>query len=313
LIATLALAATVAGQSVSLKGVKRVTIAAQGNVKISGESRGDLSSSAPFAAHRTKALLKVSLDPGEAEIRLPRKMHEVVLDNPAGEAEVYELEGYVTIRASRRIVANNAGSTTRIDTRGGEIRVGRAGHITCRSGGGAISIDRADRVDAESRGGDITIGASTGAVAARTLGGNIRVGRATTATLETGGGSIEASNVGSAVLRAVAGGIRIKGAGSAVASTGRGTILADFAGGADWRPSQLSTTWGDIIVSIPSNLALTVEAHIPDPSLPGRIKSEFPEIREGGRRAEGKLNGGGAPLKLTGGGNIWLRRKDIEE
>ncbi|MDX2179448.1 MAG: hypothetical protein SFV18_07640 [Bryobacteraceae bacterium] len=235
-----------------------------------------------------------------------------MIENPAGEAEVYDLDGDVAIRASRRVTVNNL-KRARIDTLGGEVRAGRVGLFHCFSGGGPVQVDFAEEVSVESQGGDITLGEVKGSVWARTLGGNIRVERAGGGVdLQTAGGSIEATAGAGAKCRSGSGGIRLKSGGGAVyAETGRGTVLVEFSG--PILSSRLFTAWGDIVVFLPSNLALNVEAGIPNPALPGIVTSEFREVPGGGRQAAGSLNGGGAPLKIVGGGNIWLRRKVLEE
>lgn|GEM_PF-5690280 len=305
--------ATLAAGEIPLGKTTRVTIFAQGKLKVQGETRTDAVCDLPFVVKSEKDWLKIYVsEPGPVLVRLPRTLDRVAVQNPTGEAEVYDLDGETTIRAARRVTANNLGKTS-VDTMGGNVRVGRVGAFRCVTGGGLVQVDFAEEVDVESRGGDIVVGEARGKVSARTLGGNIRVERAGGAVnLQTAGGSIEVGASNGAVCRSGAGGIRLKNSGGAVfAETGRGTVLVEFAGPA--RSSQLSTAWGDIVVFLPSNLALNVEAEIENPALPGTVVSEFREVPGGGRQAAGALNGGGPLLKIVGGGDIRLRRKAIEE
>lgn len=92
-------------------------------------------------------------------------------------------------------------------------------------------------------------------------------------------------------------------------------ILAEIPLGAVLSYSVLAAARGDIIVYLPSNLAVTVRARTEAAEgVWGRIISEFDEV-QGHRdrrrfvRAEGRLNGGGPVLELAvTGGNIHLRR-----
>jgi hypothetical protein len=108
-------------------------------------------------------------------------------------------------------------------------------------------------------------------------------------------------------------------AGAVHAAANSGSILAELvsghSSGHSMADSVLSTNAGDITVSIPSNLALTIQA-INESGGAGRIVSDFPQVRPqsgvlpgGPLVAEGALNGGGPVLRLNVvGGTIYLRR-----
>jgi len=118
---------------------------------------------------------------------------------------------------------------------------------------------------------------------------------------------------------AAEGTIRLRSAGGSVrASTASGQIYATIEGGVGLEDSLLATGRGDITVSIPSNLQVTVKALNESAGWTGRITSEFPEVqvqaREAGRSrpmvALGQLNGGGPVLMLSAtDGTIQLRRQ----
>jgi hypothetical protein len=116
--------------------------------------------------------------------------------------------------------------------------------------------------------------------------------------LQTGAGSIYLTRVDNAVK----------------ASTGAGAIDAWIgAAGRPAKPCELESRNGDIVVHMPRNLAVTIDAMVSapgehriivDPAFP--LKVDYPEAgRE--MRVEGELNGGGERLRLrTISGDIRL-------
>ncbi|MGC2089883.1 MAG: hypothetical protein WA638_10665, partial [Candidatus Acidiferrales bacterium] len=155
-------------------------------------------------------------------------------------------------------------------------------------------------------GGEIEVGEASGLIRARTGGGGIRVVKSSGPTeLETGAGSVYLMQVQNAVR----------------ATTGAGGITAWF--GPDAKLSsdcRLAAGEGDIVVYLPKELAVTVDARVElggdhrvviDPAFP--LKVTYGEPDEGSQviRAEGALNGGGASLVLrTESGNIRLVLND---
>jgi Putative adhesin len=224
------------------------------------------------------------------------------------------------------IVAKNVGGDLTAQTGGGDITVGSVtggavlrtggGHIRVASiagagrldtGGGNISIEHAGAgLVVSTGGGEIEVGEASGLIRARTGGGGIRVVRSSGPTeLETGAGSVYLMQVQNAVR----------------ASTGAGGITAWF--GPDAKLSsacRLAAGEGDIVVYLPKELAITVDAQVEmggdhrvvvDPAFP--LKVTYGEPDEGSQvvRAEGALNGGGETLVLrTVSGNIRLMLND---
>ena len=226
------------------------------------------------------------------------------------------------------ILAKNIGGDLTAQTGGGDITVGSvAGGAILRTGGGHIrvaSIAGAGRLDTgggnislehagaglvvSTGGGEIEVGEASGLIRARTGGGGIRVVRSTGPTeLETGAGSVYLMQVQNAVR----------------ATTGAGGITAWF--GPDAKLSsacRLAAGEGDIVVYLPKQLAITVDAQVElggdhrvvvDPAFP--LKVTYGEPDEGSQivRAEGALNGGGETLILrTVSGNIKLMLNDAQ-
>jgi TonB family protein len=217
-------------------------------------------------------------------------------------------------------------------TGGGHINAGTiSGDARLHSGGGHIRAAKiGGKADLSTEGGNITVGRAGGLVAVRTVGGQIDFGEVQgSVRAQTGGGGIRVTYVaGPMEVETTSGSICLtRVAGSVRAATAGGTITAFInpdapsGGGAVHLAgtSQLSSGLGDIVVYLPRNLAVTIEAVVEsggedkiqmDPSLPLKIQSDGP--RSGGSvHANGVLNGGGAVLRLrTASGNIQLRYLD---
>ncbi len=205
------------------------------------------------------------------------------------------------------ISAANIGGDAALITGGGHVHAGTiAGVAQISTGGGNISVDRAgSRVTASSAGGQIIFGEARGAIQAHTAGGGIRVIRvAGPMQLDSNGGSILLTQVEKEVH----------------ASTGAGSITAWFSpGGKLAAPSQLESGHGDIVVYLPRDLAMTIDATVDspsdhrilyDPSLPMKLTYIS---ASGGKQVHGEcaLNGGGEVLHLrAASGNIQLRVAD---
>lgn len=276
----------------------------------------------------------------ELEVRAPRSLRHLILENQGGSIEAHEFSGDVTAdTAGGRIVLDRIGRSASARTGGGDVLLGRiGGSVRCISGGGSISVDSvAGESWLETVGGEIYIREAGGPVRASTA-GNITVDRAArSVTAHSFGGMIEVRQAGGAVMAEASGGsvqvgsainvhcelgagpIRLRGvSGSLRASTGLGTILADLMSGAALRDSFLNTGQGDVIVSIPSNIAVRVWAQSDSACRGGKVVSEFDEIRSRPVSspcakpviAEGSLNGGGPLLKVSAaGGTVYLRRQ----
>ncbi len=281
------------------------------------------------------------------EVNVPRNYH-LDVQTQAGNIEVEDIDGHVSlITAGGNITTGRLGGASRLETAGGHVTVQdvagdvtastAGGHITVGNvqgnatlrsagghiraaavqgiasldtGGGNISIQRAGgRVIANTGGGQIELGEVSGPIRARTGGGGIRVARVAGPTdLETGGGSIYLTQVQGAVR----------------ASTAAGNITAWFAPeGKLQGASQLECGHGDIVVYLPRELPITIDAtvefgsqhHIEtDPAF--SLKVMYEDSGQGPRavRAEGALNGGGEVLRLkTVDGNIRLRLSDAAQ
>jgi hypothetical protein len=208
----------------------------------------------------------------------------IVIGSIAGNATLHTSGGHIRVRSIQ--------GTARLETGGGNITLGHSG---------------ADLV-ASTDGGEIQVGEAAGLVRAKTSGGGIRVVRMFGPTdLETGGGSIYLTQVDSPVK----------------ASTSSGAITAWFvappksSGACDLQSSD-----GDIIVHLPRELPVTIDAQVErgdehrvivDPAFALKVSREETS-KEHIVRAEGALNGGGELLRLrTIEGNIRFVLSDADK
>ena len=246
----------------------------------------------------------VAGDQPVAKIEIKEGGH-ITLSDVAGDVDAYTAGGHIQVgiisgnaklrTGGGHVRASQIKGTARLETDGGNIAVGEAGgFVAVRTGGGQIDF-----------------GEVHGSVHAQTAGGGIRVMYvAGPMEVETSGGSICLTRVANTVR----------------AETGEGTITAWITPDSrDARkplrlpgPSQLSSRTGDIVVFLPRDLALTIDATVEnggpnrievDPALPLNIQAHA----VGPCHATGNLNGGGAVLKLhTAAGKIRLKYLDEE-
>ncbi|HKN23266.1 MAG TPA: TonB family protein [Candidatus Acidoferrum sp.] len=230
----------------------------------------------------------------------------ITLRDVAGDLDAYTAGGH--------ILAGNIDGNARLHTGGGHIRAARIkGTARLESdAGGNISVGEAGAyVTVRTSGGQIDFGEVHGSVHAETGGGGIRV-------ISVAGPMEVASNGGSICLTRVANRVR--------AETGEGTITAwinpEAPGNAPVvrlpGPSQLASHTGDIVVFLPRNIAMNIDATVEsggpgrieaDPSLPLNIQAQ----PNGPVHVMASLNGGGALLKLhTTAGKIQLQYLDAQ-
>jgi TonB family protein len=241
--------------------------------------------------------------------RLPVKFEtqggHITFNDVAGDVDAYTAGGH--------ILAGNIEGSAKLHTGGGHIRVARIqGVARLESDGGNIAVGEAGSyVTVHTAGGQIDFGEVHGSIRAETGGGGIRViSVAGPMEVATTGGSICLTRVASRVH----------------AETGEGTITAWISPEPGDRArvvrlpgtSQLASRTGDIVVFLPRNIAMNIDAIVEnggpgqieaDPSLPLNIQAQ----PNGPVHMMASLNGGGALLKLhTVGGKIQLQYIDAQ-
>ena len=273
------------------------------------------------------------------DIKVPARFN-VDVETRGGSVTVERLEGELrAVTAAGSIRTGNIAGPTRVETAGGNIEVENiGGRLEARTAGGHIRTGdvQGDAV-LETSGGRIQTGRVTGALRAGTAGGDIVVGGATRDVVAlTAGGKIRLGDVGGRVRAETAGGsifletaigpVQVQTAGGSIhlvrvssgvhAVTTAGSIQAQIAATREsFQPSLLETSFGDVVVYLPDDLPLTIDAEILQSS-GHTIKTDFPlqvtaDTGYGPRTVEGRgqLNGGGEVLRIrTTMGNILIRK-----
>jgi hypothetical protein len=196
------------------------------------------------------------------------------------------------ITAGGDVIVGSTHGPLVVRSSGGDVRIGQVGaDVRVETGGGSVVIDKVDgSVQVATSGGDIEVTDAAGAVTAATAGGGIRVGRA-------GGGVRCETAAGPILLEGVGGAVR--------AMSSAGTIRARLAGLVLGGDSDLQTRLGDVVVSLPEGVPMTIRALVDNP-VGHPIQSDFPlevlrELAEAGRPlevGEARIGGGGPVLKL---------------
>ena len=260
--------------------------------------------------------------------------------------------GRVTLPETARRAAAAAGNfAAQLDTQGGHITIGDvAGGLRAQTAGGHISTRNIEGdATLHTGGGHIQAGRITGAAKLDTGGGNIQVASAgSNVTANTGGGQIDfsqaAGNIhahtggGAVRIERISGPAIVEASGGSVflrqvdgplqVSAATGNITASFADSPGSEravrrlqgASQLESAGGDIIVYLPRELAVTIDALIEhrgahrilaDPSFP--LKVSYQDSKAGAYAVHGEcdMNGGGGVLHLRAvSGNIVLKLSD---
>jgi hypothetical protein len=274
------------------------------------------------------------------EIMVPRDTAAIDADTKGGLVDVRGINGTVDARSAGgsitlddvsgqsmaftnggAIHVGRAGSDVRLKTQGGPIEVLKAEKVFAWTAGGPVKVRSASTVQIQTMGGSIDVESCDGDLRVATAGGNIDVGKAGKVMAKTSGGSIRVDSAqGPVKVQTAGGGLRLMGLRHGVAAqTAAGGITAEFLPGIrQFSESKLITTAGDIVVYVPEDLAVTVNAIVERGDGYEIRAADFPSIRvskpgeQFGPRpitAEGMLNGGGPVLLLhTANGNIELRR-----
>ena len=333
---------------------ERIEVRASGNVSVRGTDRDDVRytltsrarserggtwvpvvfrASGVVFERRTERTLAVTLrDPVcgncrvglRLDIEVPRATAEIDLVTRAGGVVVQGIAGAVTAHTvGGSIAVDDVQGGVTATTEGGSVRLGSiGGPVNCETAGGSIVLSRAGgQARLVTRGGAIEANSVAGDLRAETGGGSIEIGRVDgTVQARTGGGVIRAADVRQGMqAEAGAGDIRIaKVRGTLVLTSGAGDIVAALQEGASLSHSEISTSVGTIVLSLPESLALTLEASIDLARGRNGIVSEFPSIQVQrssrlfgpvSEQAAGEINGGGSVVRIRNGlGRIEIRK-----
>ena len=264
---------------------------------------------------RVQFLLDVEVPGTTGEIDLVTRAGGIVIQGIAGSVTAHAIGGSILVdQVQGAVTATTAGGSVQLGTIGGPVNCETAGGsiVLARSGGRARLVTSAGMIQATSVAGDLS---------AETGGGSIEIGRVEgTVRAKTGGGLIRAADVRNGMrAEAAAGDIRIdKARGTLVLASGAGDIVAVLQEGAILSDSEITTSVGAIVLSLPESLALTLEASIDLARGMRGITSEFPSIRVQrssrsfgpvSEQAVGQINGGGSVVRIRNGlGRIEIRK-----
>ncbi len=249
-------------------------------------------------------------------VSMPKRFN-VDLATAGGNISVGDLDGVAKIKTSGgNIDLAEVTGKTEAQTAGGNIKLKSGGdEAVLKTSGGNIQIGKAGgETKATTAGGNIAVDTAEKKLSVRTSGGNIKLGTLRGETeADTAGGSITIQTSEANVVAKTSGGnIRIAGAHGAVsASTAAGGVSAVFME----QPKEdcrLSSSGGDISVSLAGNLAFNVDATTGG----GNIRTDIPvsskvtgEQRSG--TLKGTINGGGKLLVLkTSAGRVTINKVD---
>ncbi|MEO8724979.1 MAG: DUF4097 family beta strand repeat-containing protein [Acidobacteriaceae bacterium] len=268
------------------------------------------------------------------------QLSDVKVSTRGGDINVSHIKGRAEIETGGgRVETDDIGENVNISSGGGNVHIGTVkGAVEMRSGGGNVEMANAGgnalvrtgggNVNIDTVHGDLVVETGAGNLNVKTVHGGIKA--------STGGGSLDLGDIGGQVAAETGGGsIRLRSGGGVVAetgagliqcynvkrgmkaSTGSGGITVEFVGKrSDFTSSHLEAGVGDIVVYLPSDLGVKVDANIDFANGHG-IQSDFSGLRitqssgfgPGQVSAEGNLNGGGPTLELhTTTGNIMIRR-----
>ena len=174
-----------------------------------------------------------------------------------------------------------------------------------------VVVPKFAAVQADSSGGGIEVSDVDGAVRAESSGGGVHVTNlGGAATLSSSGGSISADNVAGDVDASSSGGsVKIHEAGGAVVAESSGGSVSVGFGAGNARGGRLDSSGGGVSASVDPTVGLEIDAS----SSGGSVDCDLPITVRGkmGRdNVHGKLNGGGALLKLSSsGGGVSLAER----
>lgn len=290
-----------------------------------------------LAVIRTQGNYVAFAGPGQVNVEIPSNTRMISLGSEEGSVDAADLDGSVSAQTlAGRVIVDRIGGNVEVRSNGGPVTLGRiGGSVRCLSGGGTI---RAIRVNGEavfeSGGGDILVGEVRGQVRAVTEGGGIHIDQAGAqvfavtsggpiailnalgqVTAQSSAGPIEVGTAPSVECQSGGGAIRLDNVTGLIrATTGRGAIIVGIASVRSLADSFLTTSAGDIIIVLPSDMGVTVDAETIGTRMKSAIVSDYPGLQSVAGRtavvARGAINGGGPTLRLrASGGRIEIRRK----
>jgi hypothetical protein len=237
------------------------------------------------------------------------------------ESEADEILAAMTFRIEQQ--GNDVVAEAKSDRKGGwfgqnrvavdfTVMVPRQFNVDLVTSGGDIRVgDLTGTVKARTSGGDLEFARIAGDVEGRTSGGDVSLAEGTArADLSTSGGDITVTRAGGPTKVSTSGGdIRLEAVAELLgASTSGGTIVARLLE-APRRDVELSSSGGDIRVTLPKAAAFVLDAGTSGGNVDAAgLTLTLEKGGQGKSRLSGSVNGGGPRLRLrTSGGDIKVR------
>ena len=247
-------------------------------------------------------------------VSMPKRF-SVELATAGGNITIADMDGVAKVKtAGGNIDLAEVTGKTDAQTAGGNIKLKSGGdEAILKTSGGNIQVGKAGgETKASTAGGNITVETAEQKLSVKTSGGNINLGtlKAETEADTAGGGITIQSAEGKVAAKSSGGNIRIAAAHEAVsASTAAGGVSVAFHD----QPKEdckLSSSGGDITVTMAENLAFNLEASTGG----GNIRTDIPVSSKGEQRSgtlKGAINGGGKLLVLkTSAGRVTINKVD---
>jgi hypothetical protein len=201
---------------------------------------------------------------------------------------------------------DNLNGDEKFGTSGGSLHIDHlTGHIHGRTSGGSIQVSNSgENIDLETSGGSIHADNCKGTIKLGTSGGSLRLNDLNgKVDATTSGGSIQANNIKGDLHTGTSGGsINLSGLDCSLDTyTSGGSIHAQL--NQVGKYVKIDASGGHVDLQLPSNKGLDLNLH------GSRVSADLGSSFSGSKEkdsVEGKLNGGGIPVDVSGGSRVSL-------
>lgn len=201
---------------------------------------------------------------------------------------------------------DNLTGKERFETSGGSLHIDKlSGNIHGRTSGGSISVsDSKDNIDLETSGGSVRANNCSGTIKLETSGGSLHLEQLNgKIDATTSGGSIQASNIKGELHTGTSGGsVNLSDLACSLDTyTSGGNIHVQMSEASKF--VKIDVSGGHVELQLPSKQGFDLNLH--GNRVTADLNGKFSGSQEKDK-VEGKLNGGGIPVNVDGGGRINL-------
>ena len=201
---------------------------------------------------------------------------------------------------------DNLSGEEKFGTSGGSLHIDRLqGNINGRTSGGSITVSNSgENIDLETSGGSVHADNCKGTIKLNTSGGSLHLDHLDgKIDASTSGGSIQASDI--------KGDLHTGTSGGSINLTGLACTLDTYTSGGSihaqivqlGKSVKIDASGGHVELQLPSNKGLDLNLH--GSRVSADLRGNFNGTKEKDR-VEGKLNGGGIPIDVSGGSHVDL-------